>query len=340
MNDALETAMGKPGSPLKVLYVGTQAPANSGWWLDMIARGTTDTTHVWSLVGDRDKWDDWNEIKRCNPTLSRFPDSRRVLKSERAEGRKDTRLQARFLCFRLNLPASDEAEMVLSVEDWERTLGRPLLPKQGRPIVGVDLGAGRSWSAATAVWPNGRVEAFAVTPGIPSLESQEDRDIVPRGTYTRLADAGLLEVADGLRVQPVGDFASMLMARWPDVEAVICDRFRANELKDHLRCRVLDRVTRWSEAAEDIRALRKWAKNGPLCVDPTSKAALTASLMVALVKNDEQGNVRLVKRGTNNQARDDLVAALLLAVGERERRAGRGSLAAALEMIDEVRDAA
>ena len=32
LHDAVQTAMGKPGSPLKAVYIGTLAPAHGGWW--------------------------------------------------------------------------------------------------------------------------------------------------------------------------------------------------------------------------------------------------------------------------------------------------------------------
>ena len=35
MWDALTTARGKPGSPLKILLIGTLAPALTGWWHDL-----------------------------------------------------------------------------------------------------------------------------------------------------------------------------------------------------------------------------------------------------------------------------------------------------------------
>ena len=120
---------------------------------------------------------------------------------------------------------------------------RPVPEREGRPIVGIDLGAGRAWSAAVALWRNGRVEALAVVP----------------------------------------------------------------------------RVARWSEASEDIRATRKLALDGPLAIAPESRALLTASLAAAMVANDDAGNVRMVKRGTNNQARDDVAAALVLAAGALAR---------------------
>ena len=79
-------------------------------------------------------------------------------------------------------------------------------------------------------------------------------------------------------------------------------------------------MTRWSESSEDIRALRKMAGDGPLAVDPGSAPLLEASLAVAAVKNDDAGNVRLQKRGSNNTSRDDVAAALTLGAGAHQRR--------------------
>ena len=79
-------------------------------------------------------------------------------------------------------------------------------------------------------------------------------------------------------------------------------------------------MTRWSESSEDIRALRKMVRDGPLSVDPASAALLEASLAVASVKNDSSGNVRLEKRGSNNTSRDDVAAALTLGAGAHQRR--------------------
>lgn len=81
----------------------------------------------------------------------------------------------------------------------------------------------------------------------------------------------------------------------------------------------MPRVSRWSEAAFDIRSLRKLAADGPLTVAESSGPLLAASLAVALVKNDDQGNTRLAKRGANNTARDDVAAALVLVAGAYAR---------------------
>ena len=212
--------------------MGTLAPATSGWWHDLIADGSHGSTYVQALRGDPAKWDSWAEIRRCNPLVSISPDFRRRLREERDAARADTRLKARFKSYRLNVPSGDESEVLLTVDDWERLTARPVLERHGRPIVGVDLGGGRAWSAATATWSNGRIEALAVAPGIPDLSEQERRDRQPAGTYQRLVESGQLEVAEGLRVQPPAALWQSITARWGTPALVICDRFRLGELQD------------------------------------------------------------------------------------------------------------
>ena len=173
LHDAIQTAMGKPGSPLKALYIGTLAPATSGWWHDLIRDGTHGSVHVQALQGDRERWEEWSEIRRCNPLTAVSADFRRKLLEERDAARADSRLKARFLSYRMNVPTGDESTMLLTLADWDRVCARPVPEREGRPIVGVDLGGGRSWSAAVALWPNGRTEALALAPGVPDLDAQE-----------------------------------------------------------------------------------------------------------------------------------------------------------------------
>ena len=181
MFDAISTATGKPGSPLKALFIGTLAPAQGGWWHDLVGGGSKGSTYVKLLQGDRDKWDSWPEIRKANPLTAVSRDFRRKLLEERDQARGDTRLKARFLSFRLNIPSADESAILLTVDDWELATARPVGLPSGRPIVGVDLGSGRAWSAAVAMWESGRIEALALAPGIPDLDAQERRDLVPRG---------------------------------------------------------------------------------------------------------------------------------------------------------------
>ena len=132
MHDAIQTAMGKPGSPLRVVYIGTLAPATSGWWHDMIAAGSTGSTHVTALRGDPEKWDRWSEIRRCNPLTAVSPAFRAKLIEERDAARRDSRLKARFLSYRLNVPSADESTVLLTVDDWRRVRGRDVAARSGR----------------------------------------------------------------------------------------------------------------------------------------------------------------------------------------------------------------
>ena len=199
---------------------------------------------------------------------------------------------------------------------------REVPEREGRPIVGVDLGGGRAWSAAVALYANGRVEARAVAPGLPDLDEQERRDRVPPGTYAKLYDMGQLEIAEGLRVQPPAALWDMIRTAWGKPLMVVLDRFRLAEFEDAVKrgARLEPRISRWSESSFDIRALRQMALDGPMAVDEGSQALLATSLAQAMVKSDDQGNVRLVKKGTNNTSRDDVAQGLVLAAGALARK--------------------
>ena len=316
--DAIRTAMGKPMSPLRAVLVGTLAPLATGpghWFYDLVKAGSGPGVHVVALLGNAKRWDRQSEIRRCNPLMWAFPESRAVLLEERDKARTDGAARAAFVSYRLNQPTGDESTVLLPLDDWEDVCRRDVPEQAGRPVVGMDLGGGRAWSAAVAVWKNGRVEARAMAPGVPSIAAQERRDRVPKGCYQRLVDAGVLVVAAGYRVPPVADVWAL--ARPWGGDAVYCDRFRLAELQDVIGSRlpIVPRVGRWSDSSADIRGLRRLAVDGPpaLAVDPLSRELLTASLAVSKVETDDSGNVRLVKKGAHNEARDDVSAALVLA---------------------------
>ena len=158
---------------------------------------------------------------------------------------------------------------------------------------------------------------MAIAPGIPDLAEQEKRDTVPRGTYQKLNDMGVLDVADGLRVPEPTHLWEDIKTRWGVPAAIVCDRFRYPNLQDAVQgaCYIDPRITRWSDAVFDIRALQKGFKDGPFSVEESSRPLLIASLAAAFVKNDDQGNTRLSKRNSDQKARDDVAAALTLAAG-------------------------
>ena len=325
MAETLLTSQGKPGCSMRLLLLGTLAPAMGGWWPELVNGGSVGSTHVTALSGDPERWDQASEIRRVNPLMWRFPESRKVLLDERDAARRDSRLKAAFLSYRLNSPARDEAECLLEPEDLRAIGRRPRLAPEGAPVLGLDLGASRSWSAAAAIFNNGGLDAMCLAPGIPSLDKQERRDGVERGTYRALVEAGALTVADGWHVPPIEMLWSAILRKWGPPALVVCDRFRLPELADATggAVRIEPRVSRWSESTADIQALRSLAKDGPLSIaNAATLDGVAHALASADVANDDAGNVRLTKRGQNSTGRDDLAAALTLAAGawKRQRR--------------------
>ena len=320
--DSVSTALGKPNSRLRVLIAGTRSPSRpNSWWLNLLDAGSNASTFVQQLRGDIHRWDSWREIRRVNPLIEISPAFRRKLLEERDAARRDERLKARFLSFRLNVESQDESVMLISVPGWQRVEGRSLGSDEGVPCIGIDLGGGRAWSSAVALFPSGRVSVFAVTSGLPGISDQEKRDAVPRGTYERLINDGTLLVDDGRHVPRVSFLVDEVVRRWPTASLVAADRFRYGELQDAFvgRVRVAARVTRWSESSQDIRAFRELALDGNLSVEPQGRAMMRVALAAATVENDTAGNSRLVKRGSNQSWRDDPAHALVLAAGLRAR---------------------
>lgn len=325
MFDALATAQGKPDSPLRVVLIGTRAPAASGWWIDLLDGGSGGSTHVTDLhCEDMARWDSWATIKRCNPLMWRFPASRKKLFEERDKARRSPAAKARFCSYRLNVPSRDSREVILSPDQWDAVTSRtPAGPDGRRPVCGVDLGESRAWSAAVAVWPSGYVESCAITNGATSLADQERADRVPSGTYAKLAEAGVLIQDEGRQVPRVEKLVE-LIRRWRP-RGIICDRFKAASLVDaRPGCEVSPRLTRWSECTSDLESTRRLALDGGMSIDPASASLLGVSMAVSTVVSDDQGNQR-IEKGKNNTARDDVVAALVLAAGGLDRLTRRSS---------------
>ena len=319
MHSAIQTAMAKPGSPLKAIYVGTLAPALMGWWHDLVDGGTLGRTYVQLLRADPEKWDKASEIRRVSALNWYFPDTRRKIFEERDDARTNSGKRSDFFSYYLNLPRPDEASELLPSSHWTEALSRYVQGREGKPIVGIDLGGGRAWSAAVAIWPSGRTEALALAPGIPSLEDQARRDRMPLHLYEKLHDRGLLIVDNGMNKQRPEVLIREIEDRWGEPFGIIADRFALPDLKDCIDGIPLElRKMMPSECIQDIRAIQKFVADGPLNVCPESAALLTVSLSVCTVHWDLMGNGRIEKH-RNNRARDDVAAALVLAAGACDR---------------------
>ena len=215
-------------------------------------RGTTRSTYVSFFEGYRENWDSWASIRKANPLimLPEAADTRRKIKIERQEAREDQRLKARFMSYRLNIPTREESETLLTTDDWKECLKRKPPDPEGKPVVGADIGGGRAWSAAVAVWPNGLTDALAVCAGVPSIEEQERRDRVPKGTYQRLVNEGLLLVAEGLQVPEISQLWDAILDQWGRPSRLISDYFMIKKFEDVVgkRTKVEGRRPLWSNS--------------------------------------------------------------------------------------------
>ena len=118
--------------------------------------------------------------------------------------------------------------------------------------------------------------------------------------------------------------ADLIRSEWGTPVKTLCDRARFYQLEDCGKGLKLEaRVTRYFEASADIRALRRYAKDGPLAVERDSRLLLTASFTAAQVQNDDSGNTRMYKNATTTWVGMMWQHRAVLAAGEIERRAAK-----------------
>ena len=87
-------------------------------------------------------------------------------------------------------------------------------------------------------------------------------------------------------MQPPALLWAMIQEAWGSPNYLVCDFFKIGELRDAVQgsCPIHPRRTRWSESSEDIRALRRMAKDGPLSCERVYRPLVTAALAVSKVQ--------------------------------------------------------
>ena len=320
--DAITTALGKRRTT--VVAVGTLAPAPltgpASWWPSFVASGNTDGRHVSLLQADPDKWTDFDEVLRVNPVAAINPHLRRTLEREHAAALSSERAARPFRQYRLNIPGEPvDTQPLVTSSEWARVCARPVPACEGHPIVGVDLGGSRSWSAAAAIWPCGRVESWALAPGVPSLAEQEREDQVSEGAYVELARSGGLAVDDAHAVPDIGLLLSRIWDWEPTV--LVSDPYRAAELHQSVagRVRIIERARGGGESTSNVQALRARLLDTAAGVTEASRALLGAAFAQTALVIDAMGTTKVTKTRAR-RSRDDAAAALLLAAGELARR--------------------
>ena len=320
--DALTTALGKRRTT--VVAVGTLAPAPltgpASWWPTFVASGSADGRHVSLLQADPEKWRDFDEVLRVNPVAAINPHLRRTLEREHEAALSSDRAARTFRLYRLNLPGEPvDTQPLVTAAEWARVCARPVPACEGHPTIGVDLGGSRSWSAACAVWPSGRVESWALAPGVPSLSEQEREDQVSEGAYVALVRSGGLSVDDARAVPDIGLLLSRIWDWGPTV--LVSDPYRAAELHQVVagRVRIVERARGGGESTSNVQALRARLLDTASGVSEASRALLGAAFAQTSLVIDGAGLTKVTKARAK-RSRDDAAAALLLSAGELARR--------------------
>ena len=317
---ALLGSLGKNASA-RILACGTLAPgAIGGWWQNFIEAGSGPGKHVQLIQGNEKTWRSWDAVLAANPVCAISKSMVRTLKREHDEALASDRAASAFLRYRMNINAPEvtHAQPLVSEEEWSRVVSRPVPACEGKPTIGIDLGGSRSWSAACALWPNGRIESWACAPGQPSLAAQERDDQVPEDSYTSLVRSGGLAVDEGHAVPDIGLLLARVWAWGPSV--LVADPYRSAEL--HLivggRVRIVERARGGGETTSNIQSLRSLLLDSDSGVTLNSRALLEAAFAQVHLVIDNSGVSKVVKLD-KRRSRDDSCAALLLACGEAAR---------------------
>ena len=327
---ALRTSRGKiPGS--RSFYIGTRPETAEHPFqkaLDGLGVGysqvhsATDQDEKLGRLFHRRTW------KRANPGLDDLPDLEAVIREEAATARKDPEALQSFKSLRLNMGVPDSVQsMLLQPEAWARALALPTPAKRKRRyVMGVDLGSTSAMSAAAAYFQDHRLLSMACFSEIPTLEERAVRDGV--GTlYRTMVRRGEL-MTSGRRVNDPGRLLRRCLTLWGRPEAIVCDRYRVNELRDILGAARFpigsDLVVRgmgWKDGAADVRGFRAAVLSDR--VIPEASVLMASAISKARTVGDPAGNWKLAKwtaGGRRAKSRDDAAAAARLAIAEGNRR--------------------
>ena len=335
---ALRTSLGKvPGS--RLVCLGTR-PDESGHFFSRLLLKPQSLVYaaprfreIVSPDGEReyqeipiDQLGDVDLVKQANPALDYFPALRQTIETEFQDALVEPSLMAAYRALRLNQGISDiaqnsvlDSEHIISCEEQWADMKEH---RTGQYILGLDLGGGTSMTAACAYWPiTGGAELLAAFPDDPDLQKRGHLDGVG-DLYLRMETEGDLLTTPGRTVDYEFFLKSVIRHLVSKPKLIVCDRYRINELKTVLmkmklgNIPIVFRGMGWKDGAEDVRSFRRAALEGKLALPPST--LIRSSFAEARTLSDPAGNEKLAKSseaGRRRNARDDAVAACILAVG-------------------------
>ena len=323
---AIRTSLGKRRGA-RAVFIGTRPASDSHFFarlLDEKDPSVYAQVHAAPIDAPPFTVKSW---RLANPGLAHGLPDVEVLKAEARLAKRDPAELATFRALRLNQGTSEvESRFLIDAMTWREVETDSLPPREGPLAWGIDLGGTAAFSACGAFWPKtGRLEGFVSCGHDPPLAERALGDGVS-GVYEAMRNAGEL-VQIGGRVVPVGPFLAEAVERFGRPQAIAADRWRAGELEDGVREARLNlpeptwRGQGWRDGSQDIRLFRSAVLEGKVTA-PVS-LAMRAALAEAKVVADSAANEKLAKAGEGfhrRRGRDDLAAAIVLAVAEGMRR--------------------
>ena len=322
MAAALKTSRGKiEGS--RFIALGTRARSSLHWFSKMLRSEGPEKYMQTHAADNLDNLADPRQWFKANPSLLHFPDLRAIIQSEARDAERDPGLMAAFRALRLNGGVSEVEgrDMLIQPQLWKELLDLPEAVAEGPKVWGVDLGGAASMSAIACAWETGRLETVSMFGSEPDLQARSLRDSVGELYETAKLTGDLL--ISGKRIPDIPALFEEGEARFggrPD--AIVCDRWRVDELRDALddpswqRVNLIVRGQGFKDGSEDVRAWRRACAERK--VNPVGPATLlTAALAEAVTISDPAGNEKLAKDsegGRRKNSRDDVAAAAILAV--------------------------
>lgn len=272
-----------------------------------------------------DQFNDPELLKAANPALDYFPALRQTIETEFEDMLTEPSLQAAFRALRLNQGVSDhaqnsllDAEVVTSCEALWATMKEH---RKGQYILGLDLGGGTAMTGACAYWPlTGGAEITAAFPAEPDLQKRGLLDGVG-DLYERMLAEKDLFTTPGRTVDYEFFLKRIINQFGGNPKYIICDRYKINDLKTVLmrlnlsNIPIVFRGQGFRDGSEDVRSFRRAALEARLAFGPST--LIRSAFAEARCLSDPAGNEKLAKlseAGRRRSARDDAVAATILAV--------------------------
>ena len=322
MRSALLTAKGKiPGA--RVAFLGTRSENPDHWYEALLQGGTTASSYVQmhaaaadDPVGHRRTW------RKANPSIDSMPHLLAALQEEYRDALRSESLMRAFKSKRLNLGTGETSrESLVDAETW-RDAEVDIEPAAvGGYILGVDVSGGAALSAAAAYWPSsGRVRALACFPRNPALDERAKFDGAGRVYEAMHADGDL--ILAGEHVPDLEALFREVLDRWGKPRRIIADGYHLKHVREALEAvsfpaAILEQTFMgWKYATPLINRMQRMVASGR--VHPPRRLIFRHALSEATVAVDSAGNRKLAKNtqgGRRQRFRDDVAAALLLAIG-------------------------